>query len=215
MVFPGAKRKYNNEPHPEFLEVIDLTSSSPPVRKRSREPQYKRSDSDVQVLSNPFQESRVEPNVFDQEFEFDGADVLEELYSQVLSNPSQETQLDFDDDGGFDQEFDGADVLDELYSNYELYGAYYISIPIMACPRIQYEYSSVPGVLHTKIVGVQYYRGDACPGERVMLRRVPDNKYDRNAVQVTDVMAQQIGHLPKLVAGKLAPYMVGAYLKGT
>jgi hypothetical protein len=132
VLFPGVKRKLfnnrNNDPDPEFLEVIDLTSSSPaPARKRSREPQYISSQSEVQLPSNPFLENAADPfrdeSGFDEEF-FDGADVLEELHSQDFSNLSQESQVDFDDETGFDQDFDGADVLDELYSNYELYGAY-------------------------------------------------------------------------------------------
>lgn len=61
----------------------------------------------------------------------------------------------------------------------------------------------------TKIVGVRYYRGHATPGERVIMIREPENPYDRNAIQVRNVMGDQIGHLPRMVASKLAPHMVG------
>lgn len=65
-------------------------------------------------------------------------------------------------------------------------------------------------MLHTKIAGVQYYRGEASPGEKVVLRREPTNKYDRNAIAVANVMGQQMGHIPRTIAGKLAPYVVRA-----
>jgi SWI/SNF-related matrix-associated actin-dependent regulator of chromatin subfamily A3 len=64
------------------------------------------------------------------------------------------------------------------------------------------------GDLHTKIVGVRYYRGHATLGEHVILRREPSNQYDRNAIRVDNVMGHQIGHIPRNVAAKLARYMV-------
>lgn len=59
-----------------------------------------------------------------------------------------------------------------------------------------------------KIVGVRYYRGVANIGEHVILKREPQNQYDRNAIQVTNVMGDQIGHIPRLLAMKLAHFMV-------
>lgn len=41
-----------------------------------------------------------------------------------------------------------------------------------------------------------------------MLRREPSNQYDRTAICVDNVMAAQIGHIPRQVAAKLASYMV-------
>jgi SWI/SNF-related matrix-associated actin-dependent regulator of chromatin subfamily A3 len=41
------------------------------------------------------------------------------------------------------------------------------------------------------------------PGEEVSLRREPQNKYDRNAIQVMNISGMQIGHIPRNVAGKL------------
>ncbi|KAF2744112.1 hypothetical protein M011DRAFT_521232 [Sporormia fimetaria CBS 119925] len=63
------------------------------------------------------------------------------------------------------------------------------------------------GALHTKIVGVRYYRGYATVGEFVTLRREPQNAYDRNAIQAMNVRGEQIGHIPRTIAAKLAKYM--------
>jgi SWI/SNF-related matrix-associated actin-dependent regulator of chromatin subfamily A3 len=64
------------------------------------------------------------------------------------------------------------------------------------------------GSLRTKIVGVRYYNGYATIGEHVLLHREPNNPYDRNAIQVLNVMGNQIGHIPRDVAARLAKYMV-------
>ncbi|KAF4513597.1 hypothetical protein G6O67_000847 [Ophiocordyceps sinensis] len=58
-----------------------------------------------------------------------------------------------------------------------------------------------------KIVGVRYYTGYASPGEAVLCHREPENQYDSNAIRVDSVMHSQIGHLPRKVAEKIAPYM--------
>ncbi|KAF2280728.1 uncharacterized protein EI97DRAFT_428835 [Westerdykella ornata] len=63
------------------------------------------------------------------------------------------------------------------------------------------------GILPIKIVGVRYYRGYATVGELVILRREPQNPYDSNAIQVLNVHREQIGHIPKNMAAKLAKYM--------
>ncbi|PNY27303.1 Helicase-like transcription factor, partial [Tolypocladium capitatum] len=63
------------------------------------------------------------------------------------------------------------------------------------------------GSFDGKIVGVRYYSGYASPGEVVLCHREPQNKYDPNAIRVDNVMYQQIGHLPRKVAEKIAPYM--------
>jgi len=60
----------------------------------------------------------------------------------------------------------------------------------------------------TKTVGVRFYNGQATIGERVLLVREPNNPYDRNAIQVKNVMGDQVGHVGRNVAAKLAPYMV-------
>ncbi|KAI7092198.1 hypothetical protein KC352_g40439, partial [Hortaea werneckii] len=68
------------------------------------------------------------------------------------------------------------------------------------------------GNLPTKIVGVQYYRGIANPGECILLRREPGNPYDRNYIRVDNVGGEQIGHIPRRVAAKLASYMDSGWL---
>ncbi|KAJ8696722.1 hypothetical protein PTI98_006569 [Pleurotus ostreatus] len=59
----------------------------------------------------------------------------------------------------------------------------------------------------TNVVGIQYYTGLVGSGEEAVLRREPENKYDRNAIQVKNMAGQQVGHLPRQVAAKLAPLM--------
>lgn len=63
------------------------------------------------------------------------------------------------------------------------------------------------GVLEAKIVGVQYYSGHASVGEYVLVRREPTNQYDSNALRVDNVQRDQIGHIPRTMASKLAKYM--------
>ncbi|QUC22554.1 uncharacterized protein UV8b_06795 [Ustilaginoidea virens] len=63
------------------------------------------------------------------------------------------------------------------------------------------------GTFNTKIVGIQYYNGNATAGEEVLCRREPDNQYDRNAIRMDNVMNRQIGHLPRKVVERVAPYI--------
>ena len=63
------------------------------------------------------------------------------------------------------------------------------------------------GTLLTKIVGIRYYNGYATIGEHVVCRREPTNGYDANAIRVDNVQSAQIGHIPRGVAKKLAPYL--------
>ncbi|RAR06000.1 meiotically up-regulated 71 protein [Stemphylium lycopersici] len=69
-----------------------------------------------------------------------------------------------------------------------------------------YEYV-LYGAKQDKIVGVRYYNGYATTGELVVLRREPTNPYDTNAIRVNNVQGEQIGHLPRGLAAKLARYM--------
>ncbi|RFU31148.1 hypothetical protein B7463_g5154, partial [Scytalidium lignicola] len=63
------------------------------------------------------------------------------------------------------------------------------------------------GAIDAKIVGIRYYSGYATMGENVLLRREPENQYDRNAIAVQNVQGSQIGHIPRNLAAKLASYM--------
>jgi SWI/SNF-related matrix-associated actin-dependent regulator of chromatin subfamily A3 len=63
------------------------------------------------------------------------------------------------------------------------------------------------GVLDTKIVGCRFYNGYVTIGEMVMLQREPSNPYDNNAIKVLNVRGEQIGHIPRQIAAKLASFM--------
>ncbi|KAI0011614.1 SNF2 family N-terminal domain-containing protein [Xylariaceae sp. FL0662B] len=63
------------------------------------------------------------------------------------------------------------------------------------------------GSMDNKIVGVRYYNGVVTPSEMIICRREPANPYDRNAIRVDNVMGVQIGHLPRNLVEKLAPYI--------
>ncbi|CZT42223.1 related to helicase-like transcription factor [Rhynchosporium secalis] len=63
------------------------------------------------------------------------------------------------------------------------------------------------GAIDGKIVGVRYYNGYATVGEQVMVKRESGNPYDSNAVRINNVHGNQIGHLPRNLAEKLAGYM--------
>ncbi|KAJ8114373.1 hypothetical protein ONZ43_g4916 [Nemania bipapillata] len=63
------------------------------------------------------------------------------------------------------------------------------------------------GTMDNKIVGVRYYDGIVTPGESILCCREPRNPYDSNAIRVDNIMGSQIGHLPRNLAEKLAPYM--------
>lgn len=68
------------------------------------------------------------------------------------------------------------------------------------------------GDLPTKIVGIRFYSGMANPGEYILMRREPGNPYDSNAIRVDNVGGQQIGHIPRRMAEKLAKYMDRGWL---
>ena len=63
------------------------------------------------------------------------------------------------------------------------------------------------GIFNTRVVGIRFYRGHATTGEHVVARREPNNQYDSNAIRVENVMGTQIGHLSRVCAAKLAPFM--------
>ncbi|KAK4165276.1 putative SWI/SNF-related matrix-associated actin-dependent regulator of chromatin subfamily A member 3-like 1 [Cladorrhinum sp. PSN259] len=69
-------------------------------------------------------------------------------------------------------------------------------------PEFEY-YGSLDG----KIVGIRYYNGQVTVGEVVICKREPSNPYDSNAIRINNVLGQQVGHLPRNVAAKLAPYL--------
>lgn len=72
-----------------------------------------------------------------------------------------------------------------------------------ASTEVLHHYGDLPG----KVVGVRFYDGYASAGEQVLLRREPGNPYDTNAIRVDNASQTQIGHIPRRVAAKLAPFM--------
>ncbi|KIX09936.1 uncharacterized protein Z518_01017 [Rhinocladiella mackenziei CBS 650.93] len=92
---------------------------------------------------------------------------------------SQEEEADIAREIDLTEDFD-----DDVYENYRLYG-----------------------ILHTKIVGCRFYDGQATVGEYVRVRREPGNPYDSNAIRIDNVVRDQIGHIGRNVAAKLAPLM--------
>ncbi|TAQ88339.1 hypothetical protein B7494_g3355 [Chlorociboria aeruginascens] len=66
---------------------------------------------------------------------------------------------------------------------------------------------TIVGVIDTKIVGVRYYTGHASLGEAVLIKREPSNQYDSNAIRIDNVQGNQIGHIPKVLAEKLAGFL--------
>jgi SWI/SNF-related matrix-associated actin-dependent regulator of chromatin subfamily A3 len=73
---------------------------------------------------------------------------------------------------------------DDVYTGYELYG-----------------------ILNTKVVGIRFYNGRFGVGEYVKVKREPRNPYDRNAIRIDNVMNDQIGHIGRETAAKLAGFM--------
>lgn len=63
------------------------------------------------------------------------------------------------------------------------------------------------GAVDAKIVGVRYYNGHASVGEHVLVKRDAGNPYDKNAIRIDNVRGNQIGHIPRELASKLAPYL--------
>lgn len=63
------------------------------------------------------------------------------------------------------------------------------------------------GRVQSKVVGVRFYKGLATPGEYILIKREPTNQYDQNAIRVDNVAGEQIGHIPRQMAAKLAPFL--------
>ncbi|KIV91642.1 hypothetical protein PV10_06158 [Exophiala mesophila] len=92
---------------------------------------------------------------------------------------TQEQEADIAREIDLTEDFD-----DDVYENYKLYG-----------------------ILNTKIVGCRFYDGRATVGEYVRVRREPRNPYDSNAIRIDNVLRDQIGHIGRNVAAKLASLM--------
>ncbi|KAI5777939.1 SNF2 family helicase [Geopyxis carbonaria] len=69
------------------------------------------------------------------------------------------------------------------------------------------EHNESLGQFSTKVVGIRYYDGFATMGEKLIVRREPENEYDSNAIRVLNTANIQVGHINKHLAAKLAPLM--------
>ncbi|KAF9012434.1 SNF2 family N-terminal domain-containing protein [Cyathus striatus] len=91
------------------------------------------------------------------------------------------------------------------------------SVPSVSSSRIEDDATDEPAAeeprdelycsMSTNVVGIQYYSGLVGPGEEVLLVREPQNRYDRNAIQVKNIGQTQVGHLPRKIAENLAPLL--------
>jgi len=57
------------------------------------------------------------------------------------------------------------------------------------------------------VVGLKFASITAAPGQNVLLVREPENKYDPNAVKVTNIAGQTVGHIKKDEAAALSPLL--------
>ncbi|XP_058471850.1 helicase-like transcription factor [Solea solea] len=63
------------------------------------------------------------------------------------------------------------------------------------------------GHIKGNVVGLRYYKGVVNPGEMVGLVREPQNQYDRNAVMVTNINGNRVGHIKRELAAPMAHIM--------
>ena len=56
-----------------------------------------------------------------------------------------------------------------------------------------------------EIVGRRHYRASVKPGEKVSLKREPDNAYDANAIRVENSCSECVGYLSRAEAALFAP----------
>ncbi len=63
--------------------------------------------------------------------------------------------------------------------------------------------------IRTKVVGLRHYNGVVYPREMVVLRREPNNPYDRNAIRVDNLAGFKVGHIQAKNgdAGLISPVM--------
>lgn len=125
-----------------------------------------------------------------------------------LSQAELSTQAELEDERNATELVDSTQGIDDdAYSSYVLYGNYHQQ-PVRGSSKILIGFFKLSGALNSKIVGVRYYNGRATIGECVTIRREPQNHYDRNAIRIDNVMGNQVGHIPRNIASKLAPYLV-------
>lgn len=163
-------------------EVIDLTrDDSSPAKAESRPEKLARTSS----ISNGISSSQASRSSYPSSSQLrNGFPSSQTSYTPTLSQSGQAVYDELYGGDDFDQEEDASERFD----------AYILSLQ-------QY------GVMPTKIVGCRYYNGYITTGESVLLIREPTNEHDANAIRVDNVRSEKIGHIPRQVAAKLAPFM--------
>lgn len=63
------------------------------------------------------------------------------------------------------------------------------------------------GSAESECVGLRYYSGIVTNKEETVLIREPRNAYDRNAIRVENQSGDQVGHINRYDAARLAPLM--------
>ena len=184
---PGSKRA---------IETVDLTgdsdgnNSSHRVKKGKAHAQHTSSSQGRSYLTPPASSSQPgssQPGHRVSGHPGSNQSIYSSSYGQSHSQRDRDnwlasTQAQEDDirrEIDLEEDFD-----DDVYANYQLYG-----------------------ILNTRIVGCRFYGGRCVVGEYVKVRREPGNPYDTNAIRIDNVMAEQIGHIGRDVAAKLAPLM--------
>lgn len=173
---------YSSSGKKRAYDTIDLTVSSPPP-KSTKSPRYSNGNGNGNGGGPRRDQLRAEGS------------------SQAEPAQIQASEFRHEEEGG-NELVDDIDAYygDDIDCMYELYGR-----TSTASKRSIVTHPI--GTLKSKIVGVQYYRGHVTFGEMVTLQREPTNQYDANAIRVVNVSGVQIGHIPRTVASKLAPFM--------
>jgi SWI/SNF-related matrix-associated actin-dependent regulator of chromatin subfamily A3 len=188
------------QPKRKLSDAIDLTALSSDEEFPSSLPapggSYKKAktSSNSTVTTGPGGRQYLTPpsssNVRPSQYGHNGRSSSFNVYSSQTSYGNQHSQRERDSwlastqdqEDEISREIDlTADDDDDIYDGYQLYG-----------------------ILNTKIVGCRFYDGRATIGEYVKVRREPGNPYDRNAFRIDNCVGDQIGHIGRQVAAKLA-----------
>jgi SWI/SNF-related matrix-associated actin-dependent regulator of chromatin subfamily A3 len=63
------------------------------------------------------------------------------------------------------------------------------------------------GRVRCKVKGIQHYRGVVENREMGLVEREPGNKYDSNAIRVLNLRREQVGHIQREIAFRIAPLL--------
>jgi hypothetical protein len=69
-------------------------------------------------------------------------------------------------------------------------------------------------LMNLEVAGVKHYKGVVKPKDTVILTIDPDNEYDKNAIEVRNLLMDMIGYIPKTTNKKLLKIMESEDLFG-